>query len=834
MKRVSPSLLFIMMIFSLITLSPFLQAISSSERNCYLRGEKIEWNISATPGSEITFSINDFYQEKIQANENGEVLFSFDSSSLRPGAYKMTAEGESQNPILKHIHIGPVIHKNTIPLYRWGHVDEKMDIKWYQARGFSGGTTWVMTDPEVPGSGAYERRMKMLDHATQLGFSFGFYLHPLWSKSLIKEDDARVLLKNQRRVSAKTAWPVDPLTIPARKHATAVTESFIESYAWHPVIRYVMLSSEQRPLPGVSPELMEMANAELPFDFSITLQPSAASFRRVFSSKGSVLPDQHPDYLARKWFYERGHGTALLNEKIATRIREERPDLVISHEPWRLAPTRDTAKGLDLIGSWSYAYRDLKRLMFAHFLRAPGRAEQQKIQPILSLFVYSNMVMSLSDSKANMAEDNPAGDPYFTASPDYASEALWIYLSLRPEEISVYWASKLSPEDAALSPHITSPETFTTIGDFVQNILQPYGPAIRESARDIAPVALLSSAAGTWFTSHELDYNVNEAALPYASLLVMNDVPFDLLLDDDITEGGLKNYEALIIPFGNTLTQSMAEQIRQFAENGGTVIANEIQPFDIPDIIQTNFDFEPLRRQDGRAVQKGQQMVTAEDARTMMENYAAELEPLVKNWRGPVTSPSRRVIINSLNANNARYDFLINDDRIYGPRFGQYKLHFENGVEQKTDIRFDTSKYPVLYDVLARTKLNAKAIPDSSFSEIAFTLPAAQACLVLALPEEIADIHLVGPETLLPGRQEILQIKIMGVSGKPMQHAHPIHIQLLDGDGKETGWSRYVSTHNGVAEINFTPAWNDASGQWQIKATELAAGKTISISPKMQ
>lgn len=830
MKSLLPSLPALMTLT--LVAFPF-HLLASAERESYLRGERVEWNVPAEPGNEVTFAIGSLFREKIPAGKNGQAHFTFDTSALRPGAYELTVEGRES--LCRNIYIGPSIRTDTIPLYRWGHVDETMDFAWYQARGFSGGTSWVMTDPEEPGSQAYERRMKLLDLAARQGFSVGFYLHPLWSKSLIQQDAARVLMKNGKRVGPKVVWPVDPLTAPAREHAAMVVESFIRSYAWHPAIRYSMLSSEQRPLPGVSPELMKMANAELPFDFSTTLQSSASAFRQVFSSKGSIIPDQHPDYLARKWFYERGHGTALLNEEMARRIRKGRPDMLISHEPWRVAPTRDTAKGLDLIGSWTYAYGDLKRLMFAHFLRAPGRKEKQGIQPILSLFVYANMVMSLKDSRANMTEDNSGGDPFFTASPDYAREALWIYLSLRPEEIAVYWAGALPPDDPALNPQITSPETFTAMGEFVRDILRPYGPAIHASSRGKAPVALLSSAAATWFTSHELDYNVNEAALPYASLLVMNDVPFDLLLDDDIMEGGLDGYRALIIPFGNTLTQTMSEQIRRFAENGGKVITNEALPVNIPGITQTSFDFEPLRRQDGRAALKGQPMITAEEARTMMENYAAQLEPLVKEWRGPVSSPSRRVIINSLDAGHGRYDFIINDDRAYGPRFGNHKLHFENGVEQQARVRFDTAEYPVLYDILSRKKLDAPAVPGSHYSELTLTLPPAQGRIILALPEEIASVNLTGPETLQRGHREALRIQIIGTSGQPMHHAHPIHVRILDGNGEETGWSRHITTTpDGSASLDFTPAWNDAPGPWRIEATDFAAGKTAVIHPKME
>ncbi len=805
-------------------------AASSSGRSSFLRGETIVWSVTAEPMAEVEVSVAGLYRRKVQADAEGKAQLELETVAFRPGSYEVVVQSGGRVLESRRISVAPPLPREGIPLYRWGHVTEAMNFDWYRDRGFTGGTAWVMTDPEEPGSKVYERRKKLLERATEKGFAIGFYLHPLWSKRVVGNDEARVLMKNGQRVDAKVPWPVDPLTTVAQQHADAVVDSFIRSYSEYPVVRYCMLSSEQRPLPGVGKELMELAARELPFDFSTILEEARPGFRKVRPVRG-VIRDDDPDYLGRKWFHERGHGTNLLDERMAVRLRQVRPDLKFSHEPWRNAPTRDTARGLDLIGSWTYSYSDMKRLMFAHFLRAPGRAEGQKIQPILSLYVYANMVMPLQNSRADMNADNPAGDPFFTAGPDYATEGLWIYLSLRPEEISVYWAGALSPDNPALDPRISSPETFDAIHAFVRDVMRPFGPAILKSGRPTAPVGLLASAAGAWFTDKELGYNVNEAALPYASLLVMNDVPFDLLLDNDIQEGGLRNYRALVIAYGSTLTQKMADEIVAFAKRGGTVISNEPLPLKIPNLVVTNFDFEPLLRQDGRPRKDGKPMVTADEAREMMERYAAELAPRVKAFRGPVTSPSKRVIINSLDAHGGRYDFVINDDRTYGPRFGEHRLHFELGVPQTAEVAFDASAYPVLYDLLARKPL--ADLRSNGGKPLALELPPASGRIILALPEAVDRVEVQGPAELERGKPVCVRVQVIGASGKVMKHAHPLQVRILDGKGEETGWSRYTAAFDGVAEVTFTPAWNDAAGEWTIEVTDLAAGKTCHIHPKL-
>ncbi len=823
------------LLLSLLLLPEYLAAsltIQKTMRNSYIRGEKVEWTANADPHAEVVFSVSGIKLFTVKTDADGVARLTLDTAALQEGRYQLKVRMKDAVDTAT-FHIGPVISHDGIPLYRWGHVGTETDLKWYLGKGFSGGTTGVMRDVETADSDIYIARMELLNRAAREGFTIGFYLHPLWSKKVVEQEEARVLMRNGVRVPATKAWPVDPLTKPALAYAREVTASFLQHYADHPAIGYVMLSSEQRPLPGITPELQAMAQKELPFDFAEILEKkSAATFRQIAPELRGVIEDNQPDYLGRRWFHERGHGTALLNEEIANAIRKKRPDLKFSHEPWRNAPTQGTAKGLDFAASWTYAYSDLKRLMFARYLRAPGRDENQKIQPILTIYAYASMVLTEGTAGEDLTLDTSGKAPFFTASPDYVREALWIYLSQRPDELSIYWASRLSPERPGLDPHLFSPDSFSVIEEFSNRILKPYGPALKAGRPAKARVGLLASAVAAWFRDTPVGYNINEATLPYAALLVMNDVPFEVLLDNDIKDETLSQYQALVIPLADTLTQGMVDTITRFAARGGRVIVDQnCSALNAGNTIHTAFDFEPLLRQSGKAWEEGETVVTAEEAREMMEGYAARLAPHVSAYRGEVTSPSKRVIINSVESNGAAIHFVINDDRTYGPRFGDHKLHFENGVRQQAEIQFTTDRYPVLYDLQTRKQIQEPVVNGTMTWKP--WLPAAGGRMVFALPEAVGKLTIEAPAVFKAGEPRTVRLRLFGASGKPMTHAHPVHFSMTTADGTESGWSRYLAIVNGEATVPFTPAWNDTPGTWLLKATDLVTGKTTLLKAEM-
>src|SRR5207248_9607660 len=115
------------------------------------------------------------------------------------------------------------------------------------------------------------------------------------------------------------------------------------------------------------------------------------------------------------------------------------------------------------------------------------------------------------------------------------------------------------------------------------SLVEPYGPLVLPCRRTRTQVAVLLSATATWFAAGPpwVGYP-NEQILPYCGLLLMNHVPFDVLLDDDVVAGRLKEYDTLIIPRGDTLTRTVHQRIVDFASRGKKVIADKSLRASVP------------------------------------------------------------------------------------------------------------------------------------------------------------------------------------------------------------------------------------------------------------
>src|SRR5207248_2334899 len=82
---------------------------------------------------------------------------------------------------------------------------------------------------------------------------------------------------------------------------------------------------------------------------------------------------------------------------------------------------------------------------------------------------------------------------------------------------------------------------------------------------------------------------------PYCGLLLMNHVPFDVVLDDDVAEGRLRGYDTLVIPRGDTLTKTVHQRIVEFARSGKKVIADKSLRARVPGAVIAEFDFTLVR-----------------------------------------------------------------------------------------------------------------------------------------------------------------------------------------------------------------------------------------------
>jgi len=513
----------------------------------------------------------------------------------------------------------------------------------------------------------------LFEEGARFGADIGLYFHPLIWPGWAKRETACCLLPTGRRDPQK-ANPLEPEVV---AHAQKTVQSWTARFADYPSFRHALLSSEYTTPFCMNESTIALAEREAGIDLKAYLKDGFIpdKWRRLnlkglpaaMKPESGIVADDNPMYRMLMWWWQHGNGIGKLNAMMADAIHAGRDDILVWHDPYRSAPVYGTHEGLDAISTWTYGHPDIKRLGYTRVLQAAARKHNLKVMQTITLFVYGRFVMPDGESLADLLLDRPDGANYFTNSPDYAREAMWLVFSQRPDILSFYYAGRLNPNRSKQSPSVTSPETFDAIGEINRALIEPYGPAMLQGKPREAKAAVLMSASAIWFRENPQWYGYpNESILPFCILLMMNHIPFDVLLDEDIADGRLTDYDLLVIPYGDALTHSDHKRIVDFAKAGGTVIADATLRADIPGAHLMDIDFSFMNLVDGKALKKGNAL-TAEEYQTRMEALADRLAPKLAGLSRPYRCASKQVLINEVTSGDIRYVFALNDKKNTDP-----------------------------------------------------------------------------------------------------------------------------------------------------------------------
>ncbi len=809
-----------------------------NERHGYERGERILLRMEVAGADHVAVNVSGWLPEHV-AVRGGGATYPIDSSVLRSGDYDVIvqpiANGRNRgDAAVFRMTIAPARDPQRFPV--WNRAGgNSPDYGWWKARGFTSLEMPVLAEPLTSDSKLIPEYVHELEKGTRAGMEMGAYFNPLYYNPERRDQSGLAVLPDGKQ-DPKQFYPREPSVLErARRTAATWTARFAEYPSW----RNVLLSSEYQTPFCINDSARKAAKEEAGLDLTELLRPQwigpkdftirAEALPPEWQPKNGVIADDNPIYRFLKWWWERGHGTNLVNLEMARAVKAQRPDVLTWHEPYRLAAVYNSHTGLDFVSSWTYGHPDIKRLLYTTVLQAAARKEHQKVMQTITLWIYGRFVIPIGTPTADLMSDRPGTDPHFTQNADYVREAMWLVMSQRPDALFFYYSGP--PDNPTLDPFLTSPEAIDAIGEISHTLVQPFGPMILESHRAPARVAVLMSATSVWFPGKKLlPAYPNEQILPFITLLARNHVPFDVLLDDDIATGALSKYDALIISRGDTLTRTVHQRVMDFARSGKKVIADDTLRASIPGCIQTGFNFDFENDIDGRALAAGHAM-TAEQARTRMEEYATKLAPLLADVPRPADSDSQRVLVNTIQTGSIRYVFAVNDDRTYGGRFAQWKLEFETGVRQTAKLRVAVTGRPAIYDAISRKPVEYEV--RNGMAEFPATLPPARGKLFAVLPEAVGGIDVKQAANCSRGETCPIAIRILGQSGKSFHGAMPIQIEITDPDGRKSEFNRFGSTAfasdapqaDATYMLPFRPAINDVPGEWQLRVTDLVAGK---------
>lgn len=763
-----------MLIASLLLIT----SLQAFPQRVLVRGEVFEFNATSAAtvtGTGLTLTPS---QGKVR----------LDTNQLRPGSYTLEV-GNAKHPFT----LAAKPNLERYPLWKWGGTAPKSFAYW-RARGFTSVGSPMITAPLDPDHKTIRDIRLSLDEAAKQGLDYSIYLNPLYYPGLRADPS----LLAERYEGTKMTQPY-PRNAKVLAHARATARRVSELFGDYPAWRQSLLGSEFQLDYNFASDAAAIARSEANVDVR-----TAGIYRQPKENMpvNGVIADTNPRYQFLKWWYHRGMGDAALNEAMAQVLGSR----LTWHDPFRLAPVVGSAKGLGAISTWTYAHPDMTRLYSVRVLQAAARHDRQKAMQTITLFQYPRFVESVNSDTGSLENDKPGGNNFFTAGPDFAKQALWLVFSQRPEIIGIYFGGALQPDDPNVDKNRASPETFDAIGEVARELIEPYGPTILAGTPLRPKVAVLLSAAAIWLGESPKNAGyATEQILPYASLLAMNQIPFDVVLDEDVAGGRLSGYDVLIMPQAGALTQSMVNQLKQFSSRGGDVIADASLKADIGKVTKTHYDFTFQTKVDGVALAGGQ-AILAEENRRRMETYAADLGKLITIDRY-ARADSPRALVNTVDAGDLKLVFVVNDNRATGPRFGAGKLHLEKGVALETNVTLPSSG--VVFDAMTGQTVKSGR----------HTLPAAEGRLFAVLPE--ATTVTVQAGTTISGTVKLK-------SGKALRGAFPLRVDVIEPDGTlNREFSRSIAAKDGAFSIPFPAAINDPKGAWKVRVTDLVTRQTV-------
>ena len=258
----------------------------------------------------------------------------------------------------------------------------------------------------------------------------------------------------------------------------------------------------------------------------------------------------------------------------------------------------------------------------------------------------------------------------------------------------------------------------------------------------------------------------------------------------------------------DVLTESVVKAIQQFQADGGLVIGDaEVCPAIKPDFVLPRFN-----RTKKADVDRARLLAAAKELRAWLdERYSRKLDS---------TNPN--VVTRRRSFGNTDYVFAVNDNREFGSYVGGYGLVMEDGIPSATNIHLNRAGGHV-YDLVARHEVKA-SIKGGRLS-IPLQLGPCDGRVLMVTDRPIRAVNVDAPKTAR--RSERVTINIAVTDGeKQLDAAMPVEVRISDPEGMEAEFSGYYAAVKGALTINYDFAPNDRAGIWEIRATELATGKS--------
>ena len=543
-----------------------------------------------------------------------------------------------------------------------------------------------------------------------------------------------------------------------------------------------------------------------------------------------VIGDRDPELVFARYYYKHGDGFTVSNTAMSEIVKKHRPDMRLLSDPMRNCSVFGRFAGLDAVSSWTYTNPDPKLMLFVETLRCAANGDSKEFVPTITLWNYSG---SLTPTVKNRFEREKT----LRMGPDRFKETAWINFSRGPLAIGTYFGSPIEFFYQGGDPFIFSPETETAVAEFVNEVLRPNGTLMRKTVPVKRDIAVLESFTSRVYgvSPRPLGHYPNYSIYCFYTLLAMAHLPADVLFEESIEKSGLDGYGILVLPFCDTLPESVYRKICDFAKRGGIVIGDQYLRAEIPGMIRFDFDFTYRRAVNANAISRNRDFTSLDDTafikkreetkvsgvpadvdQRIMESYTEKLRKVLDGKyvrKFDCTSP--RILLDARQSGKAYYLTAINDNRTWGDRVGLWRAMLEKGIPEKaTYILRGFDAAPQVYDLISHRRLNVRG----KDGEYRFT------CQIPGASGAIFAVYPAGetPDLTLSCRNNTLTVRTGFKTG-----LQPLKITVRLPDGSVQDRSGYHTAEKGIFKLDLAPALNEPSGEWEAEVCDLTTGKTI-------
>jgi len=323
-----------------------------NERHVYVRGETAELKIEISEVDAVTCHVDGLLVRDFEVAGLSAVTYPIDTALLRSGDYVACAVLKKGGKVTEKCRfpfaVGKPHDTERMPVWNWCEYKSRdEDLQWWIDRGFTGGYAFCDWAREID-SAEMEQDLVgwFLEEAARHDFDAGAYFHPLFSKAL-KSNEALLA----RSPCGKQYDKLYPLEKPVLEHSQKVAANWMARFADYPAFRHVLFSSEYYTPFCANRTVADLAEKQLGLDVTDFVGESPWDLKPlpVGQIRNGLTRDDNPHYLFRKWWWEYGNGISSLNLKMRDIVKKHRPDIITWTDPYRYAPVRHRARGLDCV-----------------------------------------------------------------------------------------------------------------------------------------------------------------------------------------------------------------------------------------------------------------------------------------------------------------------------------------------------------------------------------------------------------------------------------------------------------------------------------------------------